>query len=86
MSKKHYEKQVENKLVSTHNRYSTLAYFITNNFYVLQPSLEGKHVIIYNWCCFFKNVCDWLMKEVGYPTLVCLILGGVIAGGVGEMS
>ena len=33
--KKHYEKQVENKLVSTHNRYSTLAYFITNNFYVL---------------------------------------------------
>ena len=35
MSKKHYEKQVENKLVSTHNRYSTLAYFITNNFYVL---------------------------------------------------
>ena len=34
MPKKHYESQV--------------AYFITNNLQVLQPSLDGKHVIIYN--------------------------------------
>ena len=33
--KKHYESQVENKLVSKHNKYRTLAYFITNNLYVL---------------------------------------------------
>ena len=46
--KKHFESEVENKLVSKHNKYRTLAYFITNNLYVLQPSLEGKHVIIYN--------------------------------------
>ena len=46
--KKHYESQDENKLVSKHNKYRTLAYFITNNLYVLRPSLEGKHVIIYN--------------------------------------
>ena len=32
---KHYESQVENKLVSKHNKYRTLAYFITNNLYVL---------------------------------------------------
>ena len=35
MSKKHYENQVENKLVSKHNKYGALAYFITNNLYVL---------------------------------------------------
>ena len=33
-AKKHYESQVENKLVSKHNRYGTFAYFITNNLYV----------------------------------------------------
>ena len=33
--KKHYESQVENKLVSKQNKYRTLAYFITNNLYVL---------------------------------------------------
>ena len=31
-AKKHYESQVENKLVSKHNKYKTIAYFITNNF------------------------------------------------------
>ena len=35
MSKKHYENQDENKLVSKHNKYGTLAYFIANNLYVL---------------------------------------------------
>ena len=35
MPKKHYESQVENKLVSKHNKYRTLAYFITNNLHVL---------------------------------------------------
>ena len=35
MPKKHFENQVENKLVSNHNKYGTLAYFITNNFNVL---------------------------------------------------
>ena len=35
MPKKHYESQTENKLVSKHNKYGTLAYFITNNLYVL---------------------------------------------------
>ena len=35
MRKKHYESQVENKLVSKHNKYGTHAYFITNNLYVL---------------------------------------------------
>ena len=35
MLKKHYESQTENKLVSKHNKYGTLAYFITNNLYVL---------------------------------------------------
>ena len=34
-SKKHYDSQVENKLVSKPNKYETLAYFITNNLYVL---------------------------------------------------
>ena len=50
--KKHYESQVENKLVSKPNKYGTLVYFITNNLYVFWPSLEGKYVIIYNWCFF----------------------------------
>ena len=35
MPKKYYESQVENKLVSKHEGHGTLAYFITNNFYVL---------------------------------------------------
>ena len=35
MPKKHFENQVENKLVSNHNKYGTLAYFITNSFNVL---------------------------------------------------
>ena len=35
MPKKHYERQVENKRVSKHNKYETLAYFITNNLSVL---------------------------------------------------
>ena len=34
-AKKHYESQVANKLVSKHNKHGTLAYFITNNLYVL---------------------------------------------------
>ena len=59
MPKKHYESQVDNKLVSKNNKYGTLAYFITNNVYVLQPFLEGKHVIICN--CFYFLMCDWLM-------------------------
>ena len=33
--KKHYASQVENKLVSKHNKSGTIAYFITNNLYVL---------------------------------------------------
>ena len=33
--KKHYGSQVENKIVSKHNKYGTLAYFITNILYVL---------------------------------------------------
>ena len=45
MPKKHYESQVENKLVSKHKKYGTLGHFITNNLYVLQPSLGGKHLI-----------------------------------------
>ena len=35
MPQRHYESQAENKLVSKHNKYRTLAYFITNNLYVL---------------------------------------------------
>ena len=35
MPKKHYESQVENKLVFKHTKYETLAYFITNNLHVL---------------------------------------------------
>ena len=31
VKKKHYESQAENKLISKHNKYGTLAYFITNN-------------------------------------------------------
>ena len=61
MPKKHYESQVENKLVFKYTKYETLAYFITNNLHVLQPSLEEKHVIIHNLCCFFLRMCDWLM-------------------------
>ena len=34
-AKKHYESQVENKLVPQRNKYGTLAYFITNNLYIL---------------------------------------------------
>ena len=34
-AKKYHESQVENKLVFKHNKYGTLAYFITNNLYVL---------------------------------------------------
>ena len=43
-AKKHYESQVENKLVSKHNKYETLAYFITNNLHDLQPALEGYNL------------------------------------------
>ena len=35
MLKKHYDSQVENKLVSKHNKYGTFANFIKNNLYVL---------------------------------------------------
>ena len=31
-------------------------------------------------------MCDWLIYKVDYPTRVCLIVGGVIAGGVCEIS
>ena len=55
MPQKHYESQAENKLVSKHNKYRTLAYFITNNLYVLLPSLKGKHIIT-DVFFFFKNV------------------------------
>ena len=33
--KKHYESQLGNKLLSKHNKYWTLAYFITNNLHLL---------------------------------------------------
>ena len=35
MPKKHYESQVEDKIVSKHSKYRALAYFITNILYVL---------------------------------------------------
>ena len=72
MPKKHYESQVENKILSKHSKYGTLAYFITNNLQVLQPSLDGKHVIIYNWCFFFflKNV--WLINIGGRLSYSCV--------------
>ena len=34
VKKDHYESQVENKLVSKHNKYRALVYFITNNLFL----------------------------------------------------
>lgn len=49
---KHCENQAKNKLLSKHNKYRTLMYFITINLNVLQPFAEGK--TYYNSCYLLK--------------------------------
>ena len=47
--------QVENKLVSKHNKSGTLAYFITNN-------LLKCYNLCYNLCFFLLRMCDWCKR------------------------
>ena len=72
VKKDHYESQVENKLVSKHNKYRALVYFITNNlflpnvyydFTLLLPMLRGCFQLL---GCHFNQ-----LKGHAFPPYHC---------------